>query len=117
MILVQIATALAIGVYVVLSKDAQPKRSNATSRESFRHSADHLLDRLTDSPRMNMLQSCPEPTPLRRCLFRQPLIPTSGYDSVTSGYSAEAKTRMAHRHPGARRPDRGDTSVATTTVC
>jgi hypothetical protein len=47
MIFVQIATALAIGTYVVLSKDAQHKRLDATPRESLRlqHSADHLLDR------------------------------------------------------------------------
>jgi hypothetical protein len=36
--ILQIATALAIGVYVVLSKDVQPKRSDATVRESLRHS-------------------------------------------------------------------------------
>jgi hypothetical protein len=42
MFLVQIATALAIGAYVVLSKDAQPKRPDATPRESFQHPADHL---------------------------------------------------------------------------
>jgi hypothetical protein len=30
MILLQIATALAIGAYVVLTKDAQPKRHDAT---------------------------------------------------------------------------------------
>jgi hypothetical protein len=36
MILVQIATALAIGAYVVLSKDAQHKRLDATPRESLR---------------------------------------------------------------------------------
>lgn len=47
MILVQIATALAIGAYVVLSKDAQPKRPDATPRESSQHSADHLLERPT----------------------------------------------------------------------
>ena len=35
--LIQIATALAIGAYVVLSKDAQPKRPHATPRESFDH--------------------------------------------------------------------------------
>jgi hypothetical protein len=47
MILVQIATALAIGAYVVLSKDAKRKRPDATPRESLRlqHPADHLLDR------------------------------------------------------------------------
>ena len=45
MILVQISTALAIGAYVVLSKDTQPKRPDATPRESSQHSADHLLDR------------------------------------------------------------------------
>jgi hypothetical protein len=44
MIIVQIATALAIGAYVVLSKDSQPKRADATPRESLRlkHPADHL---------------------------------------------------------------------------
>jgi hypothetical protein len=42
MIIVQIATALAIGAYVVLSKDAQPKRPDAIPRESFQHPADHL---------------------------------------------------------------------------
>jgi hypothetical protein len=36
MILVQIATALAIGAYVVLSKDAKHKRLDATPRESLR---------------------------------------------------------------------------------
>jgi hypothetical protein len=44
MILIQIATALAIGTYVVLSKDAQPKSPDASPRESFQHPADHLLD-------------------------------------------------------------------------
>jgi hypothetical protein len=45
MILVQIATALAVGAYVVLSRDAQHKRLDATPRESLRlqHSVDHLL--------------------------------------------------------------------------
>jgi len=42
MILIQIATALAIGAYVVLSKDAQPERPDATPRESFQYPADHL---------------------------------------------------------------------------
>jgi len=45
MILVQIATALAIGAYVVLSKDAQRRRSDATPRESVQRPADHLFDR------------------------------------------------------------------------
>jgi hypothetical protein len=45
MILVQIATALAIGAYVVLSKDARPKRPDVTPRQSFQRPADHLLDR------------------------------------------------------------------------
>ena len=40
--ILQIATALAIGAYVVLSKDARPKRPNSTSRESFQPPADHL---------------------------------------------------------------------------
>ena len=35
MILVQIATALTIGAYVVLSKDGQPKRLDANPRESL----------------------------------------------------------------------------------
>jgi hypothetical protein len=43
--ILQIATALAIGAYVVLSKEAQPKRPDATPRESFQQPADHLLDR------------------------------------------------------------------------
>jgi len=52
MILVPIATALAVGVYVVLSKDAQPERLDAAPRESLRlpHSADHLLDRQNHLP-------------------------------------------------------------------
>ena len=42
MILVQIATALAIGVYVVLSKDVRHKCLDATPRESLRQrSVDH----------------------------------------------------------------------------
>jgi hypothetical protein len=42
MILVQIATALAIGVYVVLSKDVRHNCLDATPRESLRQrSADH----------------------------------------------------------------------------
>jgi len=47
MFLVQIATALAIGTYVVVSKDAGHERLDADPRESLRpqHSADHLLDR------------------------------------------------------------------------
>jgi hypothetical protein len=52
MILVQIATALAIGAYVVLSKDARPKRPNATPRKLFQHRADRLPDR----------DGCPEPS-------------------------------------------------------
>jgi hypothetical protein len=36
--ILQIATALAIGVYVVLSKDVQPRGPDATPRESLRHS-------------------------------------------------------------------------------
>ena len=52
MILVQIATALAIGAYVVLSKDEQPNRPDATPRESFQHPADPLLDR-ADRPELS----------------------------------------------------------------
>jgi hypothetical protein len=40
--ILQIATALAIGAYVVLSKDAQFKRADAAPRESFQHPIDHL---------------------------------------------------------------------------
>ena len=40
MILLQIATALAIGAYVVLSKDAQP--TDANHGGSFQHPTDHL---------------------------------------------------------------------------
>ena len=43
-ILIQIATALAIGAYVVLSKDSRPNRPDATPRESFQH-PDNYLDR------------------------------------------------------------------------
>jgi hypothetical protein len=45
--ILQILTALAIGAYVVLSKDAPHKRLDSTPRESlrFQHSVDHLLDR------------------------------------------------------------------------
>jgi hypothetical protein len=56
MILVQVATALAIGAYVVLSKDAQQKRLDATPRESLQvqHSADHLLDRAEGSEAISL---------------------------------------------------------------
>lgn len=40
--ILQIGTALAIGAYVVLSKDAQPKRPDATPRKSLQQPADHL---------------------------------------------------------------------------
>jgi hypothetical protein len=43
--ILQIATALAIGAYVVLSRDAQPKRADATASEASQHPADHLFDR------------------------------------------------------------------------
>jgi hypothetical protein len=42
MILIQIATALAIGAYVVLSKDVQSKRPDAAPRASFQHPINHL---------------------------------------------------------------------------
>jgi hypothetical protein len=61
MILIQIATALAIGAYVVLSKDAQPKRPDATARESFRHPADHLLDSDSRAPADNPSFRLPHP--------------------------------------------------------
>jgi hypothetical protein len=48
--ILQIATALTIGAYVVLSKDAQCKRPDATPRESFQRPADHLLDRDSSAP-------------------------------------------------------------------
>ncbi|HEY6620208.1 MAG TPA: hypothetical protein VIY68_11715 [Steroidobacteraceae bacterium] len=37
-----IATALAVGVYVVLSKDVQPKRREAATGESFQYPVEHL---------------------------------------------------------------------------
>lgn len=42
--ILQIGTALAVGVYVVLSRDAQPKRSGAIPREwlQLQHPPDHL---------------------------------------------------------------------------
>lgn len=40
-----IATALAVGVYVVLSRDVQPERPESTTGESFQYTADDLLDR------------------------------------------------------------------------
>ena len=40
--ILQIVTALATGAYVVLSRDAQPKRPDAAPREPFQHPADHL---------------------------------------------------------------------------
>ena len=40
--ILEIGTALAIGAYVVLSRDAQPKRLDATPRESLQHPADPL---------------------------------------------------------------------------
>ena len=57
MILVQIATALAIGAYVVLSKDAQHKRLDATPRESLRRQ--HSKSRLhVSSIRLGPKLSC-----------------------------------------------------------
>lgn len=41
--ILQFATALAIGAYAVLSKDAQPKRPDATPREPFQRPEDHLI--------------------------------------------------------------------------
>jgi hypothetical protein len=46
MILVQIATALAIGAYVVLSKDAQHKRLDATPTQGKHHAGFAVLMRL-----------------------------------------------------------------------
>ena len=46
MILVQIATALAIGAYVVLSKDAQHKRLDATPTQGKHHAGSAALTRL-----------------------------------------------------------------------
>jgi hypothetical protein len=40
--ILQIAAALAIGAYVVLSKDAQSKRPDTAPRESFQRAIDHL---------------------------------------------------------------------------
>jgi hypothetical protein len=42
--ILQIATALAVGFYVVLARDVQPKRLDATPRRSFQHSADHFVN-------------------------------------------------------------------------
>lgn len=39
-----IAIALAVGVYVVLSRDVQPERPESTTGESFQYPADDLLD-------------------------------------------------------------------------
>jgi len=59
MILIQIGTALAIGIYVVLSKDASPKGPAATPRESFQHRLDRDarpgFSAITDSA--NLVQS------------------------------------------------------------
>lgn len=40
--ILQIVIALSIGAYVVLSKDAQPKRPDAALREPFQHPPDQL---------------------------------------------------------------------------
>ena len=40
--ILQIVTALAIGAYVVLSRDAQPKCPDAALRAPFQHPADRL---------------------------------------------------------------------------
>jgi hypothetical protein len=55
--ILQIATALAIGAYVVLSKDAQSKRPDATPRESFQHPADHF-DRDGRAPADTQTSDC-----------------------------------------------------------
>jgi hypothetical protein len=60
MILVQIATALAIGIYVVLSKDVRHKCLDATPRESLRQrSAEHR----TAKRRTVALDGARNPTP------------------------------------------------------
>jgi hypothetical protein len=84
MILVQIAAALAIGAYVVLSKDVQPKRPDASPRESFQHPANHL-DRDSHAPADTQASDC--------------LIP---YKFVRS--------RTKSRHYGQRRLWRSDTA-------
>jgi hypothetical protein len=40
--ILQVVTALAIGAYVALSRDAPPKRPDAAPREPFQQPADHL---------------------------------------------------------------------------
>jgi hypothetical protein len=42
--ILHIATALAVGIYVVLSKDVLHKGLDAAPRQSFQHSADHSID-------------------------------------------------------------------------
>ena len=60
MILVQIATALAIGIYVVVSKDARHECLDATPRKSFRQrSTDHRMG----SPGTVALDGARNPTP------------------------------------------------------
>ena len=44
MVILQIVTALTIGAYVVLSRDARPNRADAAPREPFQH-PEHHLDR------------------------------------------------------------------------
>jgi hypothetical protein len=56
MILIQITTALAVGAYVVLSRDAHPKRHGVAPRESIQHPADHL-DR-DGRPELAMIRDC-----------------------------------------------------------
>jgi hypothetical protein len=85
MILVQIAAALAIGGYVVLSKDVQPKRPDASPRESFQHPADQFLDCDSRAPADTQASDC--------------LIP---YKFVRS--------RTKSRHYGQRRLWRSDTA-------
>jgi hypothetical protein len=72
MILVQIATALAIGAYVVLSKDAQPKRPDATPRESFQHPADHFLDSDSRAPADTQTSDCLMPYKIRQKSDQEP---------------------------------------------
>jgi len=60
LIILQFATALAIGAYVVLSKDAQPRRADTTAREAFQlqYPADHFLERDSRSPAHSQTADC-----------------------------------------------------------
>jgi hypothetical protein len=89
--ILQIGTALAIGAYVVLSKDAQPKRPDATPRESFQHLADHLDRR---SPRLtpNLVKWC-KPSEI----FPRPLCLGNGFDSASTTWNVSGARFSGHQ--------------------